>query len=58
MYERGDHDSARCLCGEGCLSEGLFDSLHRVTTELPDIFSKPSLVDGKSPPGETPTGVG
>jgi hypothetical protein len=58
MYERGDHDSARCLCGEGFLSEGLFESLHRMTTELPDILSKPSLVDGALPPGETPTGVG
>ena len=43
--EGHEHVSARCLFDEGFLSEGLLETLHRVTTELPDIFSTTSLVD-------------
>ena len=57
VCEQGNHDSARCVFGEGFLSEGLLESLHRVTTELPDIFSTTSLVDGALPSGETPSSV-
>ncbi len=45
VYGYADHDPARCLFGEGFLSEGLLESLHRVATELPDILSTTSLVD-------------
>jgi hypothetical protein len=47
-YEHGNGDSARCVFGEGFLSEGLLESLHRVTAEQPDIFSTPP-VDGALP---------
>jgi hypothetical protein len=45
LREVQEHDSAHCLFNEGFLSEGLLETLHRVTTELPDIFSTPPLVD-------------
>jgi hypothetical protein len=44
-YEHAGHDSAHCLFDEGFLSEGLLESLHRVTAELPGIFSTRSLAD-------------
>jgi hypothetical protein len=59
-YEHADHDSARCLFDEDFLSKGLLESLHRVTVELPGIFSTTSLADTPAsalPPGETPTSV-
>jgi hypothetical protein len=59
-YEHADHDSAHCLWEEGFLSEGLLESLHRVTAELPDIFSTRSLADTPAsalPSSETPTSV-
>ena len=43
MYERGNDDAACCVFGEGFLSEELLESLHRVTLELPDIFSMPPV---------------
>jgi hypothetical protein len=45
LCEVHEHDSAHCLFDEGFLSEGLLETLHRVTTEVPDIFSATSLVD-------------
>jgi hypothetical protein len=45
VHEHADHDSARCLFGEGFLSDGLLETLHRVTAELPDVFSTTSLGD-------------
>jgi len=43
--EGHEHDSAHCLFDEGFLSEGLLETLHRVTTQLPDVFSTTSLGD-------------
>ena len=45
VHEHADHDSPRCLFGEGFLSEGLLETLHRVTAQLPDIFSTASSGD-------------
>jgi hypothetical protein len=41
IYEQGTGDPARRVFGEGFLSEGLLESLQRVTTEVPEIFSTP-----------------
>ncbi len=43
--EHTAHASARCPSCEGFLSEGLLEALHRVSTELPDIFLATLLVD-------------
>jgi hypothetical protein len=60
LCEVQEHHSAHYLFDEGLLSEGLLESLHRLTTELPDIFSTTSLVDAPASAlssGEIPTRV-
>jgi hypothetical protein len=49
---RGNGDSVRCVFGKGFLSDGLIESLNRVTAERPDIFSTP--VDGAPPSARGP----
>jgi hypothetical protein len=45
LCEVQEHDPAHCLFDEGFLSEGLLETLHRLTAEVPDIFSTTSLGD-------------
>ncbi len=52
VYGYADHDSARCLFGEGFLSEGLLEALHRVPTIAGKTAAFRSSRSQVSPPGD------